>query len=225
MRSGIGPADQLLEFGIDTLCDLPGVGANLADHPATTLDFGYRGPAATDSVLHSMATFHSANTPAGEPPDLMIWASDPEADDEGELTVLLLKPHSRGRVRLRSADPRDAPVIELPALSDPRDLERLIEGYRIALDVANRRELRTVCSGPAPTEPSDLPAFIRQDAYSVPHVVGTCALGEVVDARGCVHGVDGLTVADASIMPDVPSGFTHFPTVMIAERLAEHVAA
>jgi choline dehydrogenase len=116
-------------------------------------------------------------------------------------------------------------VINLPALEDPNDVERLAEAYRIALDAANRPELRALCGGPAPAEPDDLAEFIRDDAYSVPHVVGTCALGPVVDALGRVHGVEGVTVADASVMPDAGSGFTHFPTIMIAERLSEHVAA
>jgi choline dehydrogenase len=224
MRSGIGPAEHLRTLGIDVRVDLAGVGDNLADHPCTIVDCGYVGPAAAGSVLHAIATFHSSATPDDQPPDLMIWTGDPEADDEVAMAVVLLKPRSRGSVRLRSTDPRDAPMINLPALEDPTDLERLVEGYRIALEAANRPELRALCSGPAPAEPDDLAEFILDDAYSVPHVVGTCALGTVVDALGRVHGVDGLTVADASIMPDAGSGFTHFPTIMLAERLSEHVA-
>jgi choline dehydrogenase len=225
MRSGIGPAEHLRALGIDVHADVPEVGENLADHPATGVDCGYRGPAAPDAILHAIATFRSSSAPSDAPPDLMIWTGDPEADDEHELGVVLLKPRSRGRVRLRSADPAAAPVIELPALADPHDVERLAEGYRIALDVANRPELRQVCSGPAPAAPEgDLEEFIRGDAYSLPHVVGTCAIGNVVDRLGRVHGVEGLTVADASIMPDVPSGFTHFPAIMLAERLSEQIA-
>ncbi|HEX6711919.1 MAG TPA: GMC oxidoreductase [Thermoleophilaceae bacterium] len=230
MRSGVGPASDLQAVGIDVLADLPGVGANLVDHPATFVDCGYRGPAAPDSVLHAVATFHSSLTPSSEPPDLMIWTSDPEADGELELGVVLLKPHSRGSVRLRSAAGDDAPRIALPALDDPRDVERLTEGYRIALDAANRPELRALCDGPAPSPDGDLTAAALEDAYSIPHAVGTCAMGSrpeagaVVDATGRVHGVEGVRIVDASIMPDVPSGFTHFPTIMIAERLAEEIA-
>lgn len=78
--------------------------------------------------------------------------------------------------------------------------------------------------------PADLHEHIGTETFSVPHVVGTCAMGSdpedgaVVDASGRVHGTQRLFVADASIMPDVPSGFTHFPTIMIAERLAEQIA-
>ena len=225
MRSGIGPADHLRSLGIDARADVQGVGENLADHPATGVDCGYVGPAAPDSILHAIATFRSSGASEDAPPDLMIWTGDPEVDDEVELGVVLLKPRSRGRVRLRSADPREAPVIELPALNDPEDVERLAEGYRIALEAANRPELRAVCAGSAPSEPDgDLEELIRDDAYSLPHVVGTCTMGDVVDAREQVQGVDGVTVADASIMPEAPSGFTHFPTIMIAERLSEQIA-
>ena len=226
MRSGIGAAEHLRSLGITVLADLPAVGENLADHPATGVDCGYKGPAAAEAILHVIATFHSAGAPSDGPPDLMIWTGDPEADDELELGVVLLRPRSRGRVRLRSLDPSAAPVIELPALNDRYDVKRLAEGYRIALDIAGRPELRAVCSGPAPSAPEgDLEEFILGDAYSLPHVVGTCAIGSVVDTLGRVHGVEGLTVADAAIIPDAPSGFTHFPTIMVAERLSEHVAA
>ena len=76
---------------------------------------------------------------------------------------------------------------------------------------------------------SELAERVRTAVRSLPHTVGTCAMGPrpedgaVVDAEGRVHGVDGLRIADASIMPDAPSGFTHLPTIMIAERLAEAV--
>jgi choline dehydrogenase-like flavoprotein len=229
MRSGIGPASHLRELGIESRADLPGVGANLVDHPATFVDCGYHGPAARESVLHAVATFHSSQTASTEPPDLMIWTSDPEADDELELGVVLLKPHSRGSVRLRSAAGDDPPLIRLPALDDMRDVQRLTEGYRIALDAASRPELRALCDAPARPAEDDLTAAMLEDAYSIPHAVGTCAMGSrpedgaVVDAAGRLHGAEGVRIADASIMPDVPSGFTHLPTIMIAERLAEEI--
>ena len=80
--------------------------------------------------------------------------------------------------------------------------------------------------------PADgLPELVRANGYSLPHVVGTCSMGPrpedgaVVDPSGCVYGVQRLSVVDASIMPDVPSGFTHIPTIMIAERLSEAIAS
>jgi choline dehydrogenase len=238
MRSGVGPPDHLRSLGVPVRVELPGVGANLADHPSVTIDCGYRGPARTAPVLHFIATFHSAGTSTGEPPDLMLWMSDPEGPAEGpasaEIEVVLLKPRSRGSVWLRSADPAEPPRVELPTLSDPADGERLAEGYLRGLEVARRPEIRRLCAAPPSPQVNgsdDVLELIRADRYSLPHVVGTCAMGSdpdagaVVDAAGRVHGTVALSVVDASIMPDVPSGFPHIPTIMIAERISELIAS
>jgi choline dehydrogenase len=206
--------------------DLRGVGENLADHPSVYLDCGYTGVARAEPLLQVIATWHSEGRSQSETPDLMLWLGDPEGDPPAfEIGVVLLRPRSRGSVRLRSDDPLDLPLIELPNLDHPEDVARLAEGYRRALEVANDDRLRRHCTGPAPSEPHDLEALIRRELSSVPHTVGTCAMGSVVDESGNVYGVERLTVVDASIMPDVPSGFTHIPTIMIAERLAEQLAA
>ena len=237
MRSGIGPAEHLRSVGIPVRLDLPGVGANLTDHPATELDCGYQGSAREAPLLHTVATFHSSGMPTSAPPDLMFWLSDPippGQPDQFGIGVVLLKPKSTGTVRLRSADPTDAPRIDLPDFKEPEDLERLVEGYQRAREVASRPEIRRLCDGELPPEIHDageLRRTVRQAAYSVPHVVGTCSMGSsveagaVVDASGRVHGTERLFVVDASIMPTVPSGFTHLPTIVIAEKLAESVAA
>ena len=233
MRSGVGAADHLRPLGVDVLVDLPGVGQNLADHCGVELDCGYRGPTRKEPLLHTIATFHSSRTPTSEAPDLMLWL--PEAEGEpGEdpslgIEVLLMRPRSRGTVELRSADSGDPPRIDLPGLREQADLERLIEGYERALEVANRQQLRSVCAAPATGAPGarELRDWIRQTLFSYPHVGGTCAMGArpedgaVVDAGGLVHGTENVSVVDASIMPDMVSGFTHLPTIMIAERLAE----
>ncbi len=233
MRSGIGPADHLRQVGVPVRVDLPGVGANLIDHPAVGIDCGYRGPVREAPVLHCMATFHSAGRSSDEAPDLMLWMADPGRPPGGpaqfEIEVVMLRPRSRGTVRLRSADPAAAPFVELPNLRGPSDVQRLAEGYDRALDVARQPEIRRLCTDPpAPAARGDkVLELIRANGYSLPHVVGTCSMGlraqdgAVVDASGRVHGTDRLSVIDASIMPDVPSGFTHIPTIMIAERLSE----
>jgi choline dehydrogenase-like flavoprotein len=232
MRSGVGPPRHLREVGIRVVADLPGVGANLADHPEVVVDLGYTGAGRASPVLHTIATFSSDGRSASETPDLMFWLADPiDEDPSFVIEVVLLRPRSRGTVRLRSADPTAPPVIELPNLNDPSDVERLAEGYSRALDLANRPEVRRLCDGKPPAEPDNLEELIRAEVYSIPHVVGTCAMGPrpedgaVVDASGRVHGTERLSVVDASIMPDVPSGFTHVPTIMIAERLSEEIAA
>jgi choline dehydrogenase-like flavoprotein len=231
MRSGIGPAEHLAQLGIDVQVDLPGVGANLADHPAVDLDSGWRGPATSGPILHSIATFRSSAAPVDGAPDLMFWIGDPTGDEPGFwLDPILLKPESRGSVRLRSSDPSVPPRITLPGIREPRDVERLAEAYRLGLELAGRPEIRRLSKEAQPFEPAtagEMRRRVKDNEYSIPHVVGTCAMGpspesgDVVDALGRVHGVDRLSVIDASIIPDPPSGFPHLVTIMLAEHLSE----
>jgi choline dehydrogenase len=233
MRSGVGPAEHLRSMGIDVRVDLPGVGASLADHAGVDVDTGYRGPARPAPILHLIATFHSETARSEQAPDMMLWLSDPRGDPPiFEIDVVLLRPRARGRVALRSANPADPPRIELPDRQDAFDVQRLIDGYRRALDLARRPEVRRLCTRPASpaiTGAGDLRNLIRKEAYHLPHAAGTCSMGArpddgaVVDASGRVHGTENLSVVDASIMPHGPSGFTHIPTVMIAERLSDHL--
>lgn len=236
MRSGIGPANHLRELGIEVRIDLPGVGANLADHPAVDLDTGYAGPARAAPQLHAIATFHSQWAASAGAPDLMLWLYDPAGEGptpQMTIDVVLLKPECRGAVRLRSADPSDPPLIHLPRPLGRADLDRLADGYGRAMEVAAQPAMRrmTAANGPAsPRTGDELRSLIRDASYSVPHVVGTCAMGPspasgaVVDAQGRVHGIGNLYVVDASVIPEPPSGFPHLPTIMLAERLAEVVA-
>jgi choline dehydrogenase-like flavoprotein len=233
MRSGVGPAAHLRQMGIKAVVDLPGVGENLADHPGVDLDAGFSGDARCEVLRHTIATFRSRSQSAAGPPDLLFWVHEPSEDD-GRLYLdpILLKPESRGSVRLRSADPLDPPRIVLPSLVADRDVERLMEGYELGLRIANHPAIRALAKEPAPDPPSG-PAELRvrvvTNAYSVPHVVGTCRMGpspdagDVVDAAGRVHGVGGLMVIDASVIPDAPSGFPHVVTIMVAEHLAQRL--
>jgi len=235
MRSGVGPAEHLHSLGLPVRLDLAGVGANLADHAGVDIDCGYRGPARTAPIFHLLATFHSSGSSSDDAPDLMLWLSDPRgAPSIFELDIGLLRPRSRGSVRLRSPDPTDPPRIELPGLRDPVDVERLAEAYVRGLEVAQRPEIRRLCAdAPAPEarDGIELRDWIRAASYSFPHVVGTCAMGPrpengaVVDRSGRVHGTERLSVVDASVIPNAPSGFTHLPTIMLAERLSEEIAA
>ena len=172
MRSGIGPGEHLRSIGIPVRVDLPGVGENLADHPAVDVECDYRGTPRSDPMLHLIGTFHSSISSTEHPPDLMLWMADPEgAPATFEVVAVLLKPRSRGRVQLRSADPSEQPAIELPSLSDPADIERLAEGYRRAYAVAERPEIRHLCRGASSRQPpaaAELRDLIRSDAYSLP---------------------------------------------------------
>jgi len=148
--------------------------------------------------------------------------------------VALLKPASRGTVRLRSADPSAAPRIDLGYFREPRDLDRLANGLIQIREPAGTGPIAELSGGkelaPGPGiaagDRDRLRQWIRRNTWTYHHPVGTCAMGSdpaagaVVDAAGRVHGTGGLTVADASVMPDIPSANTHLPTVMIAERIA-----
>ena len=228
-RSGIGAGQLLADLGIPVAADLPGVGANLADHPAVEVDSGWQGSATTGPILHSMATFRS-RTAAGASPDLMLWIPDPTDDDPRlYLDAILLRPDGRGSVRIRSSDPGAPPSIRLPDRT-ASDRSRLADGLERAVEVARQPEVRRHVAGTGPTVPATPDEWdrrLRDDGYSIPHVVGTCAMGPspddgaVVDARGRVHGVDRLYVVDASIIPEPPSGFPHVITVMLVEHLTE----
>lgn len=233
MRSGIGPADHLGSMGIATVVDLPGVGSNLADHPAVDLDSGWRGSGTSGPILQTIATYASSGAPTRGAPDMMFWFGDPEDDDPGfYLDPILLKPQSRGTVRLRSADPTAAPRITLPGVRTESDIDRLAEGYLRGVELANRPEIVRRSEGSPPAAPGSAAACRRvviENQYSIPHVVGTCAMGPsaaggaVVDHAGAVHGVLGLHVIDASIIPDAPSGFPYLVTIMLADHLADRL--
>ncbi|MBI3750736.1 MAG: FAD-dependent oxidoreductase [Chloroflexi bacterium] len=232
-RSGIGPAGELRALGIPVAMDLRGVGANLSDHPAVDLDAGWQGDGPSAPVLHSIATFRSSGRSPAAAPDLMFWLTDPASAGAGfYFDPVLLKPESRGSVRLRSADPGDPPRIALPDL-EAADADRLAEGYRLWIALANHPAVRRLCANAAPSEPRSAAALrdrVREAAYSNPHVVGTCRMGpdptsgDVVDEVGRVHGIAGLNVIDASIIPEAPAGFPHLITIMLAERLAERLS-
>ena len=229
LRSGIGPGDDLQNLDLPVVVDLPGVGRNLADHPAIEIDLGWSGTA-PPTALHSIAAWRSEATAADASPDMLFWVVDPTGDPAAfAIECDLMRPRSRGHVRLRSADPDDPPRITPPSLTEQIDVTRLGEGALRLRETALHPALRALC----PAEPTQLPGggaeldqWVRASAYSVPHVVGTCAMGvspadgAVVDAEGRVHGVDRLRVVDASIIPEPPSGFPNLITMMVAERIA-----
>jgi choline dehydrogenase-like flavoprotein len=154
----------------------------------------------------------------GDPPVLVILTS-------------VMTPRSRGTVRLRSPDPRDAPRIDLGLFTDPDDMARMVDAIRIARRVAGTEPLRGLLGdelmpGTDASDDDALVAAVRAGCEIYHHPVGTCRMGTaddpdaVVDSRGAVHGVRGLSVIDASIMPTIPAANTNVPTIMIAERCA-----
>ncbi len=148
-----------------------------------------------------------------------------------------MKPKSHGRVWLRAADPATLPRIDAGLLAHPDDLACLVEGV-----VHTRELLRTgpladlaagvelLPGGDVADDEEAIGAFVRANVFGCDHWAGTCIMGPapdagaVVDSRGRVHGVDGLVVADASILPEIPAANTNAPTVMVAERVAAWLA-
>jgi choline dehydrogenase-like flavoprotein len=149
------------------------------------------------------------------------------------LHVCDLLPKSRGRISLASPDPKAPPRIAPNYLGHPEDLPVLQAGLRLARSLLQapalaRHIARETLPGPDLVSNADLTAFIRNYAETIYHPVGTCRMGSdtasVVDPQGRVRGVDGLRVADASIMPTIIAGNTNAPTMMLAEKIARHVS-
>ncbi len=241
MRSGISPSRHLAELGIEVICDLEGVGANLIDHPLLGLRFATPLPVPQSMVpgFQTLLTLQSSLAGAGH--DLHIFpmsAMDMEDSPSGAgfiLFVSVMKPHSRGSVRLRSADPWVAPLINLGYFTQADDLTRMIEALRIARQLSKTSPLAELSQlelypGPTVADSDEaLAAAIRAEVETYHHPVGTCRMGPVSDARavvngqGAVHGVAGLFVVDASIMPTLPAANTNLPTLMIAEHCVAYL--
>ncbi|MBJ7599121.1 MAG: GMC family oxidoreductase N-terminal domain-containing protein [Candidatus Dormibacteraeota bacterium] len=244
LRSGIGPAEDLRQLGIGPVVDLPGVGRGLVDHPLLGLDYPYAGRVEPGPKYQVMLTLRSsaAGTPA---PDMHVFPAGPFELAESPtgavfaLVVSVVKPQSRGGLRLRSADPAVPPRIDVAHLRHPSDLARMLELVDEARRLVRQAPLARFVGSPelAPAAGFDggderaLAAAVRSRVDTYHHPVGTCrmgpdpATGAVVDARGRVHGVDGLLVGDASIMPEVPAANTNLPVIMIAEYLAARIIA
>ncbi|MDR0226791.1 MAG: GMC family oxidoreductase N-terminal domain-containing protein [Burkholderiaceae bacterium] len=268
MLSGVGPAEHLRSHGIAVLHDLPGVGAQLHDHPDVVLVAD--GAALTDSFglslegarrlwaalgqwrsqRRGMLTTNFAeaggfirSSPDQVAPDLQLHFVVGKLVDHGRKTVwghgyschaCVLQPRSRGSVRLASADPMALPLVDPAFLSDPEDLRRLVLGVRHMRSILAQPALaglgarETAASAQAVSD-AQIEGFIRRHADTIYHPVGSCRMGpgpmDVVDARLCVHGLQGLRVVDASVMPRIVSGNTNAPTVMIAEKAVDMVRA
>src|SRR5262245_8810708 len=244
LRSGIGPAADLREHGIEVQAELPAVGANLHDHPASQLEFAGTEPLGKELELFARAhwlpeeqTLAKIASPMADGPfDLHVypWVEPDESLPAGWRCVVpagLLTPQSRGRLRLRSADPAIRATVDHAYLAEPADVAALAYGVRWAMQVVRQPEIAAYL-GPAlrfppGTDDDALGAWIRTTQAHSWHPAGTCrrgpdpTQGAVVDTRGRVHGVRNLRVADASVFPNLPRATPALPIAVIGERIAD----
>lgn len=238
LRSGIGPARDLTDLGIDVVADLP-VGQRLQDQPvyhgvyALKAEAGERSPAAG-------AFIRTASSQAqGDELDLLVSAAhlnDPGISPTGGAIVLavsVVRPESRGRLRVRSADPKDAPAIELNLLATSRDRSRMLEGLKLSRGIGLGKTFAAVAEsemmpGDQVHDDAGLERAIDQQVASFQHATSTVPMGgdndewAVVDGTGAVRGIGNLRVIDASILPAVPSVPTNLTVIMVAEHIYRH---
>jgi choline dehydrogenase-like flavoprotein len=226
MVSGIGPARHLREHGVDVVADLPGVGANLQDHPLSQAVFRTSAPVRPAGFARKPHVL--LRTGLSDDPDIQIIFNErplrarftPGPENGYSVVFSLMTPISRGTVRLAGADPARAPLIDPNYLADEHDVNRMIAGLEVARAIGSQRALSPMWE----VDPGEPRAFLRASAAGYFHASGTCRIGRdglaVVDSHLQVHGIGGLRVADASVMPSIVSANTNATVLAIAERAA-----
>jgi choline dehydrogenase len=240
LLSGVGSADHLRDLDIDVKVDLPGVGANLQDHPKSQVS--YRAQRPVFPPVYARKPLVLARTDPAGPLDLqMIFVEFglhprfmPGAEDGYSILFSLMTPASRGWVRLASADPSEPPLINPNYLQDPTDVARMVAGLRLARQVGEATAMASLRAGelfPGDDVRTDeqLHDYLQSTLTSYFHPVGTCRIGTdetaVVDPDLKVRGLKNLRVADASVMPSLVSGNTNAAVLAIAERAAHLIAS
>ena len=290
LRSGLGPPEDLAALGIEVRAALPGVGKNLHDHPTFAAAVHLRRAAKQASSLRSHANaglFYSSGLEGCPPLDMYMPIANkvgwhPLGERIGGLFLVLMKPFSRGRITLRSADPHALPLIDVNSFGDERDLKRAVQSMHFAHNLLTQpaiaalttyrfggtfsERMRTMneynrvnwvrsaagsvlLDGPAPlrnllmrtmvcpgatldalvADDAALEAWLRENITGFFHPVGTCRMGAlnddlaVVDPAGRVRGVEGLRIADASVMPAIVRATTNLTAIMIGEKMAQTI--
>ena len=233
MLSGIGRAADLRKVGVPVVRDVPGVGRNYQDHAVVFMTFECKEEFDADWIIpriryiyKSHADRDCANFHISLRPPTQIEGIKPTIP----LSASLLEQMNRGRIYLRSSDPRELPVIESAMLEDSRDIDAMTTAMGFIKEIVETpamRELYGELLTPGPGE--DWAKFARATYDSYHHGVGTCLMAPasnpeaVVDQTLRVHGMDNLWVADASVMPTVVHANTNVTCIMIGERLSDFV--
>ena len=244
LRSGIGPAEELRETGVGINHDLPGVGKNLHDHLLSPVIFTTKNkPVPEPEVAAAETHLFWKSQPDLAVPDTqpihfslpMYFLDSMSGPDNGfSLVAGIVRPQSRGSITLSGPNADDPINIDLGALRDQSDVDSLVASVRQCRELGRTQALaewgpEEVYPGPEVSDSDEaLEQYVRDTAVTYHHQVGTCKMGlddlAVVDPRTFqVRGLHGLRIADASIMPTIPTGNTNAPTIMIAERAAAHL--
>ena len=237
VRSGIGPREVLERLGVAVVRVSPGVGENLMDHPAIGPTIVPKEGVASfdDPVIQT--TLRYTATGSADFNDMQLEPLSYMHIPGGRLLMgiaaCVFKSYSRGRLHFDSADAEARPGIEMHYLSDERDYDKLLDGLRRAMELAHAPAIAAISEGVRrPTDEelrdtSELEAWLRRNSSTGAHPSCTARMGAdddpmaVCNERGMVRGVSGLRIADASLMPVVPSANTNLPTIMIGERIGE----
>jgi len=253
MLSGVGPAGHLSRLGIPVVQDMPGVGQNLRDHPkvyvtwdikegypadvrpargGVLLRFTTPGSGWRNDMSINMGAFVTERIPWSDARGI-AQGGEGSAHRRIEMMIALLLPVGSGELRLVSADPQAQPFLDYNYLTDPFDRQRLREGVRLALKLAEQDDLREIigpCLEPTDTDlASDaaLDEWLLRQVTTYSHISGTCKMAPgsdamaVVDQYGKVHGLEGLRVVDASIMPNLVRAPINPTVLMMGERMAD----
>ncbi|MFQ5911874.1 MAG: GMC family oxidoreductase [Nitrospinota bacterium] len=231
MLSGVGPAAELERLGIPVVHPLEGVGENYQDHAVVFLTFESVKDPQEDWVVPGVMLNYKSS-PERRCSDIQVIVRQPTALEGMKplmpISVYLIEMSTRGRVRLKSVDPRELPGIDPRMLEHPDDVDRMVGAMRFVKELAETEPMREYY-GPLiqPTPDEDWIRFARSTYDSFHHGVGTCTMGPssnhkaVVDQRLRVHGLSNLWIADASVLPTIPHAHTNISSIMIGERLAD----
>jgi choline dehydrogenase len=239
MVSGIGPASHLRTLGINVVIDAPGVGQNLHDHPMSSVVFKASEaalPAVRAQTSHAFIALLRTDPKAPEPDIQLVFTDAPYFSpalngpaDAYAICCSLMKPVSRGSVRLAARDITVPPLIDPNYLGDQADVDRLLAGLAMTSEICNRESLKgwnegEIFPGPDRQDRASRAEYLRASIMPYFHPAGTCRMGSddaaVVDPQLRVRGIQGLRVADASVMPSTVSANTNATVLAIAERAA-----
>ncbi|MGW7046925.1 GMC family oxidoreductase [Streptomyces avermitilis] len=246
LLSGVGPAEQLRDLGIEVRADVPGVGENLLDHPESVIVWETYGPLPPNSAMDSDAGLFLRRAPSGPRPDLMFHFYQvpftvnterlgyPAIEHGVCMTPNVPRARSVGRMWLADADPTRQPCLDFRYFTDPEgyDEKTIVDGLGIAREVAAAAPLRDwlkreVAPGPDVRTDAELSAYGRKAAHTVYHPAGTCRMGAdddplaVLDPQLRVRGVRGVRVVDASLFPTMPTINPMLTVLLAAERAAD----